>query len=158
MKIKTILEYELKNNNDIFLFQEGCFLRAYNRSAMRFVKEIKQMKILQKYIKCMNETIFYCGFPVSQLIKIKELIKEKKLKTKISNKGLNIININTKNENYNDWKNNISTKDNSSIPPKKGKTFIIDKIKNYPINNRTPQETIQFVYELKELIEIFSKQ
>ncbi len=157
MKIKTILECETQNKSSILLFREGYFFRAYNRSAMRFVEQIKSIKVLRKYVKYLEEEVFYCGFPNDSLGKIQELAEQKGMRVKTSDEGLVVIGLGTENEDYEAWKSKIPVRAKYDLG-KKPETFILGKLRNYPIDNRTPHETVQFVYEIKELIELFSKQ
>ncbi|MCK9254541.1 MAG: hypothetical protein GX793_00450 [Bacteroidales bacterium] len=77
MKIKDVFEIEKANVDSINLFKEGLFWRAYEYSAWRFVKYIKEYKLLNKYVKSINSHIVYIGFPDSFLDSIINLIKLK---------------------------------------------------------------------------------
>ena len=77
MKVKEIIEIENTNINNINLLKEGIFWRAYNQSAMRLVNNLKPLKIICRYVKTVNEEIFYCGFPESSLATIREKAVEK---------------------------------------------------------------------------------
>jgi len=77
MGVKEKIAQELNNENSIYLLKEGIFWRAYNQSAMRFVNNLKPLKIIRKYIKKVKQDIFYCGFPESSLDNIREKAVEK---------------------------------------------------------------------------------
>jgi hypothetical protein len=49
MTVKEKIEQEVNNENAIYLLKEGIFCRAYNQSAMRFVNNLKPLKINRKY-------------------------------------------------------------------------------------------------------------
>jgi hypothetical protein len=151
MKITTILEYEVNNKNGIFLFQEGCFFRAYNRSAMRFVSQIKSIKILKKYIKYIDEKIFYCGFPKNYLEDVLKFVKKKGLKIEKLDKNLHILEINTSKEDYLKWKTQIKS-EKKTEKKQTLENLILQKIKNYPLNDKTPNETIKFLYGIQEIL------
>lgn len=63
MKIEEVLKYESLNQDSIFLFKEGIFLRAYERSAMRFTEYIADFKVFKKHYKIVNADVCYLGFP-----------------------------------------------------------------------------------------------
>lgn len=66
MKIEKILEYEAQNNDTVILFKEGIFLRAYERSAMRFTEHIAPFKVFKKFYKIVNAEVCYLGFPMKR--------------------------------------------------------------------------------------------
>jgi copper chaperone CopZ len=70
MTVKEKIEQEVNNENAIYLLKEGIFWRVYNRSAMRLVNNLKPLKINRKYIKNVEQDIFYCGFPETVLDKL----------------------------------------------------------------------------------------
>lgn len=76
MTIKDLIEREKANATEILLWKEGCFYRAYNYSAMRFVIHIKAIKVLTKHVKYLKEDIFYCGFPESRMAAVEEICKK----------------------------------------------------------------------------------
>ena len=75
MTVKEIIELEEHNTDKIYLLKEGIFYRAYNESAMRLSSSFKPYQIHSKYIKNVNQTIYYCGFPLIVLEKLKEWAK-----------------------------------------------------------------------------------
>ncbi len=153
MKITDILKYEANNKNGIFLFREGCFFRAYNRSAMCFVNQIKSIKIIKKYIKYIDEKIFYCGFPKSYLKEVLECVKNKGLKIEQLDENFHIWGEELEKGNYINWKNKIKSEEKNNDKSTL-QDFILKKIKNYPIDDKTPKETVEFSYEVKELVEM----
>ena len=46
------------------------FLRAYERSALRFVENIADFTVLKRYYKIINTSLVYLGFPEKNLIKL----------------------------------------------------------------------------------------
>jgi hypothetical protein len=50
MKTNKILDKELDNSSEIFLYRQGLFLRAYEKSAMLLLP-LKELKIIYKYIE-----------------------------------------------------------------------------------------------------------
>src|ERR1039458_8806409 len=73
MRIAEIQEIEKTNFESIHLFKEGIFWRGYEKSAWRFVKKIKQYRVLKKYVKGVKQDIVYLGFPENILEEILEM-------------------------------------------------------------------------------------
>ena len=65
MKIEEILSIESENTESVILFKEGIFLRAYERSAMRFTEYVANFKVFKKHYKIVNADVCYLGFPYS---------------------------------------------------------------------------------------------
>ncbi len=70
MKIREILEIENKNTDSINLFRAGLFWRCYEYSAWRFVKNIKDYRLIRRFVKIVDQDIVYLGFPDSALLDI----------------------------------------------------------------------------------------
>ncbi|MDO9153784.1 MAG: hypothetical protein Q7U47_08785, partial [Paludibacter sp.] len=77
MTVKEIVAMELANTNSIYLLREGMFYRAYNLSAMRMVSYLKPFKVNRKFVKTVQQEIFYVGFPGSTLESIQQHAIEK---------------------------------------------------------------------------------
>jgi hypothetical protein len=67
MTISEILKIEETNTAQIYLIKEGFFWRAYERSAYRFVKYIRNFQVIKKHIKKVNQEVCYIGFPENML-------------------------------------------------------------------------------------------
>jgi len=163
MGVKEKIAQELNNENSIYLLKEGIFWRAYNQSAMRFVNNLKPLKIIRKYIKKVKQDIFYCGFPESSLADIRERAVEKGFQiTETGDKKIVISGVSAE-EDYKNWMEN-----QKQAPPNlpKGEAVIgeflkkenstgsniIQQIQQYPLENATPLETMMFVQKLKQSI------
>ena len=71
MKVQEILKIEKDNRASIFLFKEGFFWRAYERSAFRFVKKnIQGYSVIKRYIKYVKQDVVFIGFPLDNIDKI----------------------------------------------------------------------------------------
>ena len=70
MTVKEILEIEDANTGSINLFKEGICWRVYEKSAWRFVKNIREYRVLRKYVKAVKQDIAYLAFPESALPEI----------------------------------------------------------------------------------------
>ena len=51
------------------LFKEGLFYTCYNQDAMVFAKMVKNYKVNSKFVKSLGATVFFLGFPVSEVEK-----------------------------------------------------------------------------------------
>ncbi|PLX13478.1 MAG: hypothetical protein C0594_01165 [Marinilabiliales bacterium] len=65
MTIQEIISVEESNRDKIFLYKEGIFLKAYDRSAFLFFYYIKNYAIKSKYYKNVNLQVRSLGFPAS---------------------------------------------------------------------------------------------
>lgn len=155
MGIKEKIAQELNNENSIYLQKEGIFWRAYNQSAMRLVNDLKPLKIIRKYIKKVEQDIFYCGFPESSLDNIREKAIEKGFQiTEIKDKKIVISGISAT-EDYKNWMRNQPACLNEPVvqyTKRNTPDNIIQQIQQYPLENATPLETMLFIQKLKQSI------
>ncbi len=69
MTYAEILSLEDNNENKIYLFREGSFLKAYEHSAFLFHRYIHEFKLSRRFIKTVNRPVISLGFPESSLKK-----------------------------------------------------------------------------------------
>ena len=77
MKIAEILEIENANTGSINLFKEGICWKVYEKSAWRFVKNIREYRVLRKYVKTVKQDIAYLVVPESTLPEILLTVKKR---------------------------------------------------------------------------------
>jgi hypothetical protein len=65
--INAILKIERENTDKIHLFREGLFLKAYQRSALLFLRNVKDYKVLKMSFKAADSDVVLLGFPSSLL-------------------------------------------------------------------------------------------
>lgn len=65
--IKERVEREQSNIDKIYLYKEGIFYRAYERSAYLWINHICKYEIKKRYVKTVGKVIVYLGFPMSVL-------------------------------------------------------------------------------------------
>lgn len=70
MTQKEILDLEQENTDSIFLYLEGSFYKAYERSAFAFSTRVKEFRLLRKESKTLGRDILYLGFPQTSLEKV----------------------------------------------------------------------------------------
>ena len=152
MKILEILELE-QENTQIILHKEGLFIRVYERSAYLFVKQIKAYNLTKKFYKNVKQEVVYLGFPQSSFSKIEAICKENNLTVKEENNQIKIIGIISFTENeFLNWKNNIAlikSEGVALIPRSLKENTIIEKLRNFPLVNKTPIDCQQFIVELQ---------
>jgi len=64
MTQQEIIEREGSNRDSIWLYLEGSFYKAYERSAFAFCTRVRDYKILRKESKTLGRDILYVGFPM----------------------------------------------------------------------------------------------
>ncbi len=69
MTYREILERESQNEDRIYLYREGLFLKAYDRSAYFAYVLVHPFKVSCRYVKSVNEDVFSLGFPEATLPK-----------------------------------------------------------------------------------------
>ncbi|NDV84975.1 hypothetical protein [Bacteroides sp. 51] len=69
MTQKEIFFKEENNYTRIFLYREGIFWKAYEKSAYRIASSFQTFKPIKKYVKTVGEAIVSIGFPCAVLEK-----------------------------------------------------------------------------------------
>lgn len=151
MKISEIVKIEQNNTSNIFLFKEGIFYRCYEASALLFIKNFKQYKVHKKFFKAVNMEVVYLGFPQIALDTL--LIGYSTVNIITHDSYIEIAGFQLPN-NFMQWKQSLpvaqQTKQNKSGQKQ---AVIINKLKEYPIVNKTPMEAFNFLAEIKQDIE-----
>jgi hypothetical protein len=167
MKISEILKIERNNVDSINLFKEGIFWCSYEKSAWRFVENIKEYRVFKKFVKVVNQDIVYLGFPDNVLNEILTNVETRHLSTPLrTGTAPQIIRKNDKfieikgfsnTEGFEQWKADFPVTDikpaSSSVKGNFNKNIhneIIIKIKQYPIVNKTPVEAFNFLAEIQK--------
>ena len=169
MKISEIQNMERQNlpdrqagTNCCYLVKEGIFWRAYERSAMLFSVQIKNFKLIKRYVKCAGQHIVYMGFPDSALKGILNEAEEKgyNVESAIGGQNNDIIvirgfvpkgSLREKPLDFEQWKSEIPVVATNKETDNQFE-LIIEKIKNYSVANRTPLETLEFLAKIQKEI------
>lgn len=163
MQVAIIIELEKANLNYIYLLKEGLFYRAYNRSAMRVLRYFKPFKINRRYVKKVQQTIFYVGFPAVSLEAILQQAKSKGWQINEQDKAsacadeiICITGLFDSTENYGEWERDLLEAEQEKIveaDTMQTRGFdIIKQIESFQIENATPMDAILFVNKLKQQI------
>ena len=109
MRIAEISEIEKANTGSINLFKEGVCWRVYEKSALRFVKNIKEYRVLRKYVKAIKQDITYLAFPESVLPEILLTVEMRHSSSHIVRKSEIFIEIQgfTDTDGFEEWKAEI---------------------------------------------------
>ena len=152
MTLKEIIHHEDISGNQIHLYREGLFWKAYEYSAYRFVFGINPYKPLKKTIKAAGQDVVSIGFPTASLEKFAALFRM------ISQDDDHIVivpeNLVTT-LSYEQWKEKISftdTKTKIQQEQGSGKLNIKEEILRFNIESKTPIECMTWLSALKQKI------
>ncbi len=152
--IKQIIEKERQNSGKIYLYKEGVFYRAYNRSAYLWVTHICGYEVKTRYVKSVGENIFYVGFPMTAL--------EKRLAHHEYKRDGECVEVECGEDDFDD--NGYIAWMESLLPGVDGEPLgvshddeeasenVIDAIRRFPLESSTPIECVVFLSRLKQQI------
>jgi len=170
--LKDILETENKRTSDaecrqIYLYQEGTFYRAYERSAWLLISYISPLKPTRRNVKGQDDSIVFCGFPITSLTKyVKEdcTIIDNEDKSQIitipATLYPSIESTEAEQAAFSYWKQSVPLTESKKEVIKESNTTntplrltdIMHKILVYPIEQKSPLESMQFLAEIKQQI------
>lgn len=154
MTHKEIIQREADNTSLIYLYKEGLFWKAFEKSAYLFVNSIASYKAKSKYVKAVKQDIIYIGLPPVSL----ERTKEKYTVIRSDDKEITIKpNINNcNNQTFEDWKTTLLTVgDQNPIPitnSQMSDTYIANKVRMFNLESKTPMQCLLFLADLKKEI------
>src|SRR5574344_2003917 len=71
MKIEALLQTEETNVSHIFLYKEGVFWKAYQRSAYGLLRHCDvKYRVKHRYVKCVATDVLSVGFPEAALVRL----------------------------------------------------------------------------------------
>lgn len=173
--VKEIIEIESQRNldteyNEIHLFVEGSFFRAYEWSAWLCCKYLNEFKVLHRQFKGIDETVIYVGFPKSSLSKwrkddIEEVqVAEKHLKLVLPEFWFQDAAEDVRSA-FSDWKAScpLTTRHEQvktdaetephvmSVPKQNGIGIIgvMQQILSYPIEEKSQMECVSFLVSVR---------
>lgn len=170
--LKDILEIEQQRTTDtenrqVHLFQEGTFYRAYERSAWLVITYISPLKPTRRNVKGQDESIVFCGFPLTSLSKYTPdgcaaIVQEDKSVTFSLPETLypQIVSAGAEQERFNNWKQSVPLSESKKDAHKESiidaarapmrLTEIMQQILAFPIEQKTPMEAMLFLSEIKQ--------
>ena len=172
--LKDILAAEQQRSNDkecrrIRLFHEGSFYRAYERSAWLINTYVGQLKPTRRNVKGMDESIVFCGFPITSLAKYtpegcdSTIMEDKSVVVSLPETLYPAIpSPEEEQKRFTDWKQSVPLTESKKDEHKESiinvarapirMTEIMQKILAYPLEQKSPIETMNFVSEIKQEI------
>jgi hypothetical protein len=158
MQTKDMLVLESAGKGRIVLHKEGIFWRAYQYSAYLFSKHIRPLKVNTKLVKAVDTEIAYLGFPEKVLEEALQLAGEKGWSVEKEEKLIKIgIGEAVSPEAFQAWipKPGKEHEGPSAEEVTEGSDSydeVIRKLRSYPILEKSPLETQQFVLHLQKQI------
>lgn len=148
-----------KDSNTIRLILSGGFYRAFNHSAWLFSILIQKYSVVRKYVKPLQQYIYYIGFPQSSIEKI---VGQRELRK--SDFGVDIIlndsEIPSNNDGYDLWileqsVTHASAANFHSLPltRQEAQNEIVNRLMSFPMEQKTMVECVVFLSELRRLLE-----
>lgn len=159
-QIKEILETERENKDKIYLYREGLFYKAYERSAYLWVHKVCGYEVKCRYVKVVNKHVASIGFPHSAL------------KTKISGyksvdfpQGVIVTAVGeVSSEDFDRWKRSLVDKETTERPDECREPEpayraavndyheVIDELRRFPIETSSPIDCMMLVSRLKQML------
>ena len=143
--------------NTIRLVKSGGFYRAYNHSAWLFQTCITQYKVIRKFIKSLDEYIYYIGFPEKNLF---DNIGDRN--TAKTDFGFDIFLKEDEfqdESNYETWKLSVETVESSksdyysmNLTGREAEIEAIRRIREFPLESKSMIECVVFLSELRILL------
>lgn len=141
----------------IRLVKCGEFYRAYNHSAWLFQCCITEYKVMRKYIKTIQEDVYYIGFPEKSLFgNIGDRRSEK------TDFGFDIYLSQDEipdDDAFDTWLNCVKTEQSSKadfhsliLSGAEAEREVIKRIKDFPIESKTMIECAVFIADLRKML------
>ncbi|MFI3320619.1 MAG: hypothetical protein SNH01_08010 [Rikenellaceae bacterium] len=145
---------ERQNSDKIVLYKEGIFYKAYEKSAYAFYNRVKKYEVKKKYVKTINAYGVSLGFPTATLPKFENIINI----TSGDDKTITIQTQTIDDVEFKHWKESIEIYEQKTkkieleleIPAPNKNDAIVEKIKNFNVECKTPLECMVFISELKK--------
>ena len=157
MTIKEKLTLETaKLGNEIILHREGIFYIAYERSAWLFSVALHTFKVKKQFVKCVAQDVVSIGFPMTSLERYvadcKLYEEDGGVRLLLPSEKIPLV------YDFEQWKES-----QQYVAPKLPETInddvaensvpmseIIKRIKDFPIECKTPVECMLFLIEIKK--------
>lgn len=153
--IKEILHAESGNTSRIYLYREGLFLKAYERSAYLWTRDVCRYEVKSRYVKSAGAEVMSIGFPASVL--------EQKLAGRGYAKDGDNVTVEAVGGGaafdeaaYRQWRDDCGSA--ASMAARVGgdagtldKDSIAARVMEFPLESRSPMECMIFLSELKKL-------
>ena len=154
------------NHTRFTLYKEGVFYKCYNEDAMVFVKNIREYKVSSKFIKSVGATVYSIGFPGSEVENGGLSLEH--ISEKIGASGFEvsgsavvfILDIAGVKSNYNIWTETLKQEMPVAMVKEPESPYMIldflnsitDMIKDFDLANSTPMQGLNFIQQLKSML------
>lgn len=149
--IKDIIEREKTNTGKIFLYKEGIFYKAYERSAYAWIRNVCEYEVKRRYVKTIGCEIVYIGFPTNI---VSQRLSDYSYSIEDNKVEINLEDFIVNEPEFELWKSGVSRKESrqlSETDDVTGADRIMQEIMRFPIETSTPMECMMFLSELKKL-------
>ena len=146
MKIEEILKKEDTNQDKIYLYAEGIFWKAYDRSAFLFINYVKAYNVKLRHFKKLNRDVKYLGFPMTALNNL--ITEEHPLHEIVKGKQLIISGFETIDQvEFEKWNvEQIVEKENL----KSDNEDLAAKVIHFPVLEKSPLDCQSFILQLQK--------
>lgn len=166
MTTKGIMELERENLHTIILLREGIFWKAYEKSAYAFHHQIQPYKLTKKHVPSVNGELVSLGFPTGvtdNLLSGRKVLLSEDYKMIIESESIDIAA-------FEAWKEQIPlmapavkdgvvregivtmtrTPHSVTLPHGTDVVKIIENIKLFNLESKTPVECMLFLMDIKK--------
>lgn len=156
--ISEVIKFEKSTPERIIrLIKSGDFLRAYNHSAWLFSQFVTQYKVTRKFVKQINEDIYFIGFPAG---KMHETLGDRK--TESTELGYDVLLHETEQPDetkYTEWLSSIVTEpasaaDHNSLPLTgvEAEREVLRRLREFRMEKATMVDCVVFLAQLREML------
>lgn len=151
MTAKGIMELERENLHTIILLREGIFWKAYEKSAYAFHHQIQPYKLSKKHVPSVNGELVSLGFPTGvtdNLLSGRKVLLSEDYKMIIESESIDLAA-------FEAWKEQIPlmapvVKETVTVPQPTDVVKIIQNIKLFNLESKTPVECMLFLMDIKK--------
>lgn len=147
-----------KQENEIILFLEGTFWKAYEKSAWLFCHAVKPYAVKKKFVKAAGMDIVSIGFPQTVDLPLCQYHDMPDVKV------LRVDNADVEKPDFDKWKEELPYTDKKDVQPlpeaaqdtenlpERDKDYVLRKISTFPVESMTPFDCMLFIMEMKDFI------
>ena len=164
MKLDKIMTREDSNETHIVLYRQGLFIRAYERSAYH-LSSLCAFKVINKYVKYLKRDVVYSGFPESSLDRIKLTANSEGWVMSTHSEGVCFSkavpdlmpDLEAFSVQFEQWRQQYLVPllpVDKGISARQAEKYVMKKLKNFPVERKTPFEALQLIMGVKKVLEL----
>lgn len=147
---KILAAEQTKDSLCIQFYSEGIFYKAYEQSAWLACLLLNRFTVKKKFIKKAGQDVISIGFPKTSLSKWaagrRTDVSDDKAVIYINESEYESM----QDKDFNKWKDTISNECGPTTPNTASSDHIIEKIRSFPVESKTPIECMMFLSGLKQ--------